>query len=283
MKSKLVSIVIPVYNEGQFLDGCLKAIANQTVMPLEVIVVDNNSNDSSIKISSKYRFARVVKETRQGVIFARNKGFDLAKGKIIGRIDADSHIQEDWVETVENIFKDKNIDAVSGGVYYYDVISSRLSYKFDLFFRKDLAIKLKNEAFLQGSNMAIKKELWNKVKDKTCTVPGIHEDLDLAIHSTDLGAKVVFYPKLVAGVSLRRYEVSFKKFYQYIKVTPFTYRYHNKKSASKFNLMFIVLVLSYWIILLAHLVYDPKTSKISLLRPFNYKREDRVDPTVFTS
>ena len=129
-------------------------------MPLEVIVVDNNSSDDSIKIASKYSFVKVVSEKRQGVIFARNKGFDLARGEIIGRIDADSRIQEDWVAKVEEIFRDKTIQAVSGGIYYYDVISSRLSYKFDLFFRKDLAIRLKNEAFLQGSNMAIKKELW---------------------------------------------------------------------------------------------------------------------------
>ncbi len=282
MKSKLVSIVIPVYNEEDYLDSCLKSIAHQDLMPLEVIVVDNNSNDDSVKVASKYNFVRVVKEKRQGVIFARNKGFDLAKGEIIGRIDADSRIQEDWVAKVEEIFRDKTIQAVSGGIYYYDVISSRLSYKFDLFFRKDLAIRLKNEAFLQGSNMAIKKELWIKVKPNTCSIAGIHEDLDLAIHSTDLGAKVIFEPKLVAGVSLRRYETSFLDFYKYIKITPFTYRYHHKKSASKFNLMFSVLILSYYIILVGHLIYDPDTSRISLIRLFHYKKSNRVDPTVHT-
>ena len=283
MKSKLVSIVIPVYNEEQFLDGCLKAIANQNLKPLEVIVVDNNSSDNSIKVASKYKFVKIVKQKKQGVIYARNLGFDLAKGEIIGRIDADSHIQQDWVEKVEEIFKDKEVQAVSGGIYYYDVISSRLSYKFDLFFRKDLAIRLKNEAFLQGSNMAIKKELWTKVKPYTCSISGLHEDLDLAIHSTDLKAKVVFEPDLVAGISLRRYETSFRDFYKYIKVTPDTYKYHNKKSASKFNLMFIVLILSYYIILIGHLIYDPDTSKISLIRLLNYKKTNRVDPTIFTS
>ena len=282
MKSKLVSIVIPVYNEEHFLDACLKAIEAQTVKPLEVIVVDNNSTDNSVHVAKKYHFVKLLNEPRQGVVFARNRGFNAAKGQIIGRIDGDTCINKNWVETVENIFRDESVSAVSGGVYYYDVISSRLSYKFDLFFRKDLALRLKNEVFLFGANMAIRKELWQKIKNKTCLTSGIHEDLDLAIHAADAKAGVIFDEKLIVGVSLRRYEVSFKEFYNYIKITPYTYRFHNKKSASKFNLMFVVLVLSYWVILFIHLIYDPNTSRISLQRLFKYKRESRVDPTSFS-
>jgi cellulose synthase/poly-beta-1,6-N-acetylglucosamine synthase-like glycosyltransferase len=55
-----VSIVIPVYNEADALAACLEAIAEQTIAPLEVIVVDNNSTDTSAAIAQGFDFVRLV-------------------------------------------------------------------------------------------------------------------------------------------------------------------------------------------------------------------------------
>ncbi len=281
MKSKLVSIVIPVYNEAEFLDECLRAISLQTIFPLEVLVIDNNSTDRSIQIARRYPFVRLIKEASQGVVYARNKGFNEAKGAIIARIDADTRINERWVENLERIFLNKNISAVTGSVYYYDIFSKYLSYKFDLLFRKDLVRRLDKHCFLLGANMAITKQAWLKIKTNTCIKSNIHEDLDLAIHLSKANLTVRFDKALLAGLSSRRFGSGYRSFVKYMFITPLTYRVHKDKNEYKFYSTVGVLILAYWIILISHIIYDPNTSRISLLRLFSYKKENRVDPTIF--
>src|SRR5487761_1699776 len=98
-----ISIVIPVYNEADNLSACLDAISNLEVMPYEVIVVDNNSTDNTVAIANLYDFVTVAHESRQGVVHARTKGFNLAKGDIIARIDADSVLPYDWTINVDDV------------------------------------------------------------------------------------------------------------------------------------------------------------------------------------
>src|SRR5579885_2506952 len=93
-----ISLVIPAHNEESHLAACLDAVAAQTVRPFEVIVVDNNSSDATAEVARSYSFVRVVREPRQGLAFARDAGFDAARGELIGRIDADTLLPPNWVE-----------------------------------------------------------------------------------------------------------------------------------------------------------------------------------------
>nr|MDQ2973765.1 glycosyltransferase [bacterium] len=65
-----LSLVIPVYNEEYNIKRCLTAIAGQTIMPDEVIVVDNNCVDKTIEIAKSFGFVTVVKEPKQGRTYA---------------------------------------------------------------------------------------------------------------------------------------------------------------------------------------------------------------------
>src|SRR5688572_3020117 len=94
-----VSIVIPAYNEENHLRLCLEAVARQTVKPLEVIVVDNNSTDATAAIARSFPFVTLLSEKRQGPQPARDRGYNAAHGEIIGRLDADSIVALDWVES----------------------------------------------------------------------------------------------------------------------------------------------------------------------------------------
>ena len=111
MKNKklTLSLVIPVYNEEDYLEACLSAVANQTVMPDEVIVIDNGSTDRTVAVARQFRFVKVLHEGRRGVIFARNRGFKVASGQIIGRIDADTLLPPRWVERIKKAFADQTI------------------------------------------------------------------------------------------------------------------------------------------------------------------------------
>ena len=72
-----ISVVIPAWNEEKYIEEALDLIAKQTIQPLEVIVVDNNSVDNTVAIA-KRKGARVIKEARQGITPARNAGFNLS-------------------------------------------------------------------------------------------------------------------------------------------------------------------------------------------------------------
>src|SRR3982751_3455353 len=118
-----VSIIIPVYNEEGYLAACLDAVAAQQEKPFEVIVVDNNSTDASHKIAQGYTFVRIIAEKQQGTVFARNAGFEAAKGDILARIDADTRIPKDWVARLTRTFTDEpETAAITGSPMLYDTI-----------------------------------------------------------------------------------------------------------------------------------------------------------------
>src|SRR3972149_2724614 len=120
-KKLTLSLVIPVFNEEDYLGICLGAVAGQTMMPDEVILVDNGSTDKTLATAQQYPFVKVLHENRRGVLFARTKGFSAAKSKLIGGMDADTILPPRWVENIKQSFADGSYAAVTGPVNYYDM------------------------------------------------------------------------------------------------------------------------------------------------------------------
>jgi|WetSurMetagenome_2_1015567.scaffolds.fasta_scaffold51825_3 glycosyltransferase involved in cell wall biosynthesis len=89
-ENDLVSVVIPVYNCERFVAEAIESVLCQTYRPLEIIVVDDGSNDSSLKIIEKYNnHVEIVSQQNSGVSVARNKGIHQAKGEYIAFLDGD--------------------------------------------------------------------------------------------------------------------------------------------------------------------------------------------------
>lgn len=195
-----ISVVIPAYNEEKRIGHCLKSVMSQTTPPFEVIVVDNNSSDETAKIARE-EGAIVVTEKHQGVTFARNTGFNLARGEIIARTDADTLVPSNWLETISNYFeKDKSIDAISGpAVFGFNVFSPIVKI---LVF--DINRRIFGHYGLYGPNFAIRKSAWERVKDEICLDDDkVHEDTDLSIHIGKEG-KIAFVKNLKVKTSARR-------------------------------------------------------------------------------
>ncbi len=273
-----VSIVIPVYNEAEHLKACLEAIAAQSIAPLEVIVVDNNSTDGTAEVAAGFSFATVIKEKKQGVVYARNRGFKAAKGEIIGRIDADTLLPDDWVKKIQQIFTDKSISAVSGSAHYYDFALAGLADRLDMKLRGRLARKLGKDNFLWGANMAVRRADWQKVSYELCTAPQIHEDFDLGIHLEDHDLKVVYDQSLLAGVSSRRVDTSFRSFVRYSLVSPRTYAVHGLKSGRHMYPVLFICWSAYFPARLIYRSYNHETGGYSLSQLLS-TTSSRVDPT----
>ena len=224
-KKLTLTIVIPAYNEEDYLKSCLDSIASQTVKPDEVILVDNNSVDDTIEIARAYKNLRILHEGKQGVFYASTKGFRDARSDIIARIDADTVLPPIWIERVLDDFDDGTIAATTGPVTYYDMPLPKHNYWFDHLMRKFTHKFSPDTPFLYGSNMAVRKSEWRHLSKQLCTDRNIHEDIDLAIHFYLANLKIKYNKQLLSGASGRRYNDNARDFKDYI--TMYKTSYHN--------------------------------------------------------
>lgn len=109
-----VSVIIPVYNAKQYLHRCLKSIQDQTYKNIEILVVDDGSNDGSSEICDLYkrdhRF-QVFHQSNMGQSVARNFALDHATGDYILFVDADDYINPDLIKNCIK-YIDNDIDAI---------------------------------------------------------------------------------------------------------------------------------------------------------------------------
>ncbi|WP_165822525.1 glycosyltransferase family 2 protein [Paenibacillus montanisoli] len=97
----LISVVIPCYNYGEYLEETIDSVLNSTFQDVEIIVVDDGSDDpGTVHLLSSLDKPKttVIKQSNKGVAAARNKGFTEAKGKYILPLDADDLIHPTYLE-----------------------------------------------------------------------------------------------------------------------------------------------------------------------------------------
>ncbi|MYR08773.1 glycosyltransferase [Gordonia sp. SID5947] len=206
-----VSVVIPVYNEEDVIEACLEHIAAQTRAPDECIVVDNNCTDRTIAVAESFADRlpiRIVTAPRQGVVWARDAGFDASSADIIGRIDADTRLDPNWCKALAEFMTARpDVAAVTGFDYLYDVPrQDRLENRQR---RNAARFAEGREAFtLAGNNMAIRRTAWESVRSQVPNLPGTHEDIDLYFTLCEADAVVWVVPGMLAAVSPRRFRLS---------------------------------------------------------------------------
>jgi glycosyltransferase involved in cell wall biosynthesis len=223
---KRISIIIPAYNEARTLPACLDAISAQTVMPDEVIVVDNNSTDRTATIAARYPFVKVVFEKRQGIAYARNAGCNVASGRLLARIDADTHLPADWVESIQMFYAERahQHSILTGGCYFYNLRSGHIAGRVYDFLVHRMNRLLLGYYFPWGSNCVIPREAWESVKDATSSRADIHEDLDLGIHLAHAGYATEYIPTFRVATMAKRILTDHQDLWPYLVWWPRTYQ-----------------------------------------------------------
>lgn len=97
-----VSIILPVFNESEYLDQCLESIINQSFTNIEVIIVDDGSTDQSLEICQRYldqdSRVKLVYQNHQGSASARNNGLTHASGDLVTFINAGDRVEQNFVQ-----------------------------------------------------------------------------------------------------------------------------------------------------------------------------------------
>lgn len=106
----LVSVIVPVFNAENYISKTLESVLSQTYQNLEIIIVDDYSNDSTIQKISKFKDSRIKLiqlDTNQGVSNARNVGILNSTGDYIAFIDSDDIWYNDKIEKQIKFLKEK--------------------------------------------------------------------------------------------------------------------------------------------------------------------------------
>ncbi len=99
---KTVSVIVPIYNVAPYVSKCIESICRQTYEDLEIILVDDGSEDDSGQICDSYGASdlrvKVIHKENGGVSAARNTGIEAASGAYICFVDGDDYVMPDYVE-----------------------------------------------------------------------------------------------------------------------------------------------------------------------------------------
>lgn len=115
--TKLVSIIVPIYNSSAFLRKCIDSLVSQSYKDIEIVLFDDGSRDDSFKICNQYaekdNRIKVFSRENRGVSQTRLDAFHNSTGEYITFVDADDYVEEDYVSFMVEHLERENVDVVS--------------------------------------------------------------------------------------------------------------------------------------------------------------------------
>lgn len=214
-----VSVIICSYNRARYITDAMDSLYHQTLdkKNYEVFVVDNNSTDNTKAVCEAYIQEHsdyniyYTEEQQQGSSFARNKGAALARGAVLVFMDDDAIAKEDFLERIVSFFEHHTDASGMGGriipkyipeepkwmSYYVSSLVGNFDYS------KNIEI-FKPGKYPLESNMAVRKNLFEKIKGFNTDLPGVKgtlriggEGKDFFLRLQALGQPIYYDPEVI--------------------------------------------------------------------------------------
>lgn len=217
-KSLVFSLIICGYNEEENLDLAITSCLEQNYPKekYEIIYVDNNSTDNSLKIAKSYPI-KILIEKKQGLSEARNKGIKNASGEILVFLDSDLKLDKNYLKFHEKTFTDPLVGA--GGGKIFPLVSTQISNYLgvSLFERYPRYLKNRFVKTYPGCNLTIRKKVIEEVGEFISglkTPKGIarySEDKEICERIRAAGYKILYNSKAIV---YHENSYTFKKLFQ---------------------------------------------------------------------
>ncbi len=190
----LVSVVIPCFNHGKFIDEAVNSVLNQTFQDFEIIIVNDGSTDEFtnelLKNYSKPK-TKVIMTENQGVSVARNVGIKEAKGKYILPLDADDKILPAYLEKAVKIIEE---NTKFGIIYCEAEFFGAKTEKWNLPEYRFSDILNGNCIFCTA---LFRKSSWKKVNGYKKEMKNAWEDYEFWLSLIEIGEEVYRIPEVL--------------------------------------------------------------------------------------
>ncbi|MGN0316414.1 MAG: glycosyltransferase family 2 protein [Lachnospira sp.] len=213
-----ISVIIPIYNTVEYLRRCLDSVCNQTYTNLEIICIDDGSNDGSETILDEYAVSDeriiAIHQNNSGESNARNVGLKNASGDLVAFCDCDDWLELDMYETLVNEIVKYDLDMAAGGWFKsYDteeIISKNLKpVKQGVLNRDELLGYIYERDAYQGFAY-----LWDKLFKKEILINASGEMM-LFDEDISLGGDVIFLAEIALNTTKSIYvDKGFYHYYQ---------------------------------------------------------------------
>jgi len=203
-----ISVVIPSRRRREILLECLGSLLKQTVIPDEVVVIENDDKSRYGGIEEKFKDLglRVILEKNKGKSIARNRGIQEARGKILAFLDDDCEPVSEWLEVICKNILNGEADVVLGKSLEkkHNLLTEAYVFQYNRFFLTE-RINFKTREVLYGDalnsrNFAVKKEIILKNNiwfDHRYDRFGFVEDTDFGEQLKRSGAKMLYERRAV--------------------------------------------------------------------------------------
>jgi glycosyltransferase involved in cell wall biosynthesis len=215
MNEILSTIIIPTYNEQDYVETCLNSLLVQQEPVEEVLVVDNNSKDNTVPLIEKFikqhpeLNIRLLHETqKQGCIHARETAWRQAHGKYIIHVDADEYFLPNWYSTILKVIRTQpELGAFGGTVRFQNAppIIVAMQIGFNRLY-SPLMQMFAGFPYLCGGMTICKREILEKLDGYKNCPSNILDDYYLSEQAVKLGYKTRYFTHIYAMHSIRRYE-----------------------------------------------------------------------------
>lgn len=191
----LVSVIVPAFNAEETIAKCLQSILKQSFKNIEIITVNDGSNDNSLNILKNYARKdsriKIINKENEGLSCARNDGLNIACGEYIGYIDSDDWTDVKFYEKLYNAAKKYDADIAAGNI----IRCGKLIRKYRIKYEKEKLFTDSTEK-LKAAGIPKYNYVWNKIYKREslininiCFPAGkVYEDIQWSI-------KIVYFMK----------------------------------------------------------------------------------------
>lgn len=167
-KNPLITIIVPVFNQEDYLERCLDSILIQTFNNFECILVNDGSMDSSLDICRKYSLMderiKTVNQKNGGPSSARNCGLRNVRSPWVTFVDADDYVTQDYLENYVKYLSEDNATQIIQGYYCYgyggeeqDTLYPGTTYSYHTI------VEGGNADYIESNNLLINWAVWCKI------------------------------------------------------------------------------------------------------------------------
>lgn len=238
---KITSVIVVSYNSEDFIEKCIKSLLTYLPKDCEIIVIDNNSNDQSVKLLEKFVPKIKLLKSKENLGFSRgnNRAVKQSQGKYLFFLNPDTEIKKpifnelvNFYEKVEDcgivgprlVLPDSTVqESVNNLPTIWGAIKEFIfGIKYTYSQYAPQTDKLVEVESVYGAAMLIKKDLFDKVGGFDEKYFLYYEDMDLCKKVRALGKKIYYYPKVeithlvgAAKSDRNRYELNYESFVKY--------------------------------------------------------------------